>query len=183
MKNIVWLWVVVLITGCAVKVEKNYILSSQTVPVTEVREYNQTVGIKSIELPQYLLQKNIAVLRNGNELHYLPDQFWAVSMDEQLTGRVVSTLQKALHSPNINQYPWNTQQDADQIVQIIVNQFIADEKSVILDATWYIIDTKTKKQTSGFFRKKIAITDKKEVVKGMNRLFTVFEGELVKALL
>lgn len=167
----------VLFSACATK--KSYILSNLN-DIIATQTLSQSIGVKTIELPQYLLGKEIPFLQHKNEIVYLKNKKWATYLDDQLTNRIISTLQKSFNTPKVYQYPQNTSTKPDIIIQIIINKFIADENSVSLDATWS--KNGTKEPQSRLFSIKVPIDSKEDIINAMNKAFNALEKELVGAL-
>lgn len=160
--------------GCSAP--KSYILDNKNVPVSNTT-FTKSIGVKTIELPQYLLGKEIPFLQNDNQIIYLKDKKWATYLDEHLTNRVVSTLQKSFNTPKVYKYPQNTSAKPDIIIQITINKFIADDNEVILDATW--IKENIKKPKSRLFSTKILLNSQEDIIIGMNKAFSALEKELI----
>lgn len=152
--------------GCANK--KQYLLINQNI-THSTKKFNKSIGIKNIDLPQYLLSKNIPMLEKNSEIIYLKDKEWATYLDIYLTNRIVATLQKRLNSPNIYRYPQNSSTKPDIILNIVIHKFIADKNSVTLDASW----------DNTLFSIKVPIHSKDEIVDAMNRAFSALEDKLI----
>ena len=156
--------------GCSTP--KSYILDNKNVPILD-KTFTKSIGVKTIELPQYLLGTEIPFLQNDNQIIYLKDKKWATYLDEQLTNRVVSTLQKSFNTSKVYKYPQNTSTKPDIIIQITINKFIADENEVVLDVTC-ATDNKNR-----LFSIKTPLKSKEDVVIGMNKAFNTLEKELI----
>lgn len=182
MKFIVMFLIVVIFTGCISDTKTRYILENQSSSINRVQKSIKSIGIKNIELPGYMLQTGIAVLKKDNQLYYLKDKLWAVNMDEQLTKRLISTFQRALNNPNITKYPWNSHKRPNKIVQVVINKFIANETHIVLDASWSLLDTRSKNLKSRLFFDKIDIDTKDEIVSKMSELFYRLEMEIIQSL-
>jgi len=154
---------------------KSYILDNKNIKISN-KAFSKSIGVKTIELPQYLLTKEIPFLKDDNQLIYLKDKKWATYLDEHLTNRVVSTLQKAFNTPRVYKYPQNTSTKPDIILQININKFIANSKEVILDATCQR-DGKNR-----LFTIKEKINSEEDIVDGMNRAFSSLERKLIEGL-
>jgi uncharacterized lipoprotein YmbA len=160
-------------TGCTSK--KSYLLINQNVKRVTTN-YKDTIGIQTIKLPQYLLGKEIPYLVKDSEIAYLKNSFWGSYLDEHLTNRVVSTLQSALNSPKVYQYPQNSPIKPKVIIQITIHKFISDKKNVELEVSW------EKNGRSKRFTTITPIKSENEIIKGMNDAFTKFENRLIEDL-
>jgi len=160
--------------GCSAP--KQYILDNKNIQISD-KTFNHSIGVKMIELPQYLSEKEIPFLQNDNQIIYLKDKKWATYLDEHLTNRIVSTLQKSLNTPRIYKYPQNTSTKPDIIIQIIINKFIANKEKVLLEATC------TTNDKSRLFSINKAISSKDDIITGMNKAFSTLEKELIDDLI
>lgn len=176
-KTLLTLITLLLLGGCAAK--KSYILYSENTPAVTLT-FHQSIGIKSIELPAYLLHKEIPYKTAHNEIIYLKNKQWISYLDEQLTNRLVNTFQKALNTPNIYLYPQNSPEKTDIILQITIHQFIADHKSVLLEASWQ--QSSAQETKSKRFKTEIPITSQEDVIEGMNSAFGKLESALLESL-
>jgi uncharacterized lipoprotein YmbA len=175
MKSIFLLLVTLSIfTGCASK--KSYLLINNSV-LQATNSYNKSIGIHTIKLPQYLMSKDIPYLLNDSEILYLTNAIWGSYLDEHLTNRVVNTLQSALNSPKVYQNPQNSPVKPDIIIQITIHKFIADKKSIKLEASW------EKNGNSKRFSTTVPIKSQDDIIKGMNSAFKALEIKLVEDLL
>ena len=163
-----------LFIGCSAP--KSYILDNKNIPISD-KIFTKSIGIKTIELPQYLLGKEIPFLENDNQLIYLKEKKWATYLDEHLTNRVISTLQKSFNTPRVYKYPQNTSTKPDIIIQITINKFIANENEVVLDATC------EREGKSRLFAIKKPLNSKEEIVNSMNEAFNTLEKELIDDLI
>jgi uncharacterized lipoprotein YmbA len=177
MKTLYTVLALFIFVGCSAP--KSYILDNNHVEISH-KTLNRSIGVKTIELPQYLLGHEIPFLQDDNQVTYLKDKKWATYLDEHLTNRIVSTLQKSFNTPKVYKYPQNTSIKPDIIIQITINKFIANNNSVILDATC-VRDGK-KESKSKLFNIKKSITSKENVIDGMNRAFSELEKNLVESL-
>jgi len=177
MKYIFTLITLLLFAACTAP--KSYILDSKNPPISN-KKFNYSIGIKTIELPQYLLSQDIPYLQEDNQIIYLKDKKWATYLDEQLTNRLVSTLQKSFNNPKVYRYPQNTSTRPDIILQININKFIADKNNVLLDAT--CTRNGKLKEKDRLFSIKEPISSKDDIIDGMNRAFSKLESKLVKSL-
>jgi uncharacterized lipoprotein YmbA len=166
-----------LFAGCTAP--KSYILESKNIPISN-KSINYCIGVKTIELPQYLLSKEIPYLQKDNQITYLKDKKWATYLDEHLTNRLVSTLQKSFNTAKVYKYPQNTSTKPDIILQITINKFIADDNSVILDATCTRSGKKGDKNR--LFSIKIDQSSKDDTIENMNKAFSKMESKLINYL-
>jgi len=165
---------ILLFTACSAP--KNYILNKNE-KIKTSKHLKYSIGIKEIELPQYLKSRKIPFLKNKNEIIYLKNKKWATYLDEELTSRVISTIQKTYNTPKVYKYPHYTSTKPDIIIQINITKFIVDKNRAMLDATF--VKNQNLKQTSKLFSQEIELKSKDKVVEPMNRLFSMLEDELI----
>jgi len=177
-KIIFFIFLLTIFTGCSTK--QSFILYNNDT-FKSSKSFIHSIGIKDIELPQYLLSKKIPFLKDSNQIIYLKNKAWATYLDEHLTNRVVSTLQNSFNTPKVYKYPYSVSDKPDIIIQITINKFIANENEVILEATSQI--NGLRKDNNQLFSIKIPIDSKKDIIIAMNKAFTIYEKRLIEILL
>ncbi len=168
----------VALSGCSNK--RSYVLDSMLGIPAAPKTIKYSIGIKTIDIPQYLLLKNIPFLVSQNQITYLEDKQWVAHLDEYLTKRMVSTLQKAFISPGITRYPYNSLTKPDVIIQITIHKFIADPQNVTLEASWQM--SKGYDVMSRQFNTKVPIKSKDDIVKAMSKAFGDLENSIIQTL-
>ncbi len=176
------LFVALLLGGCAGS-GNYYILSNPSQP-TQVRQVHTSIGVETVTVPKYLFKRNIAVAKSSNRIVFLSGAQWAEEMDEGLTRRIVTYLQRALHNPNVHAYPWGVEQQPKRILKIAVSRFIAQNGKVYLDASWSVEDTQSGRSTSYLFSTEVEAggSDAEHIVAAMDRAFGRFEAALARGL-
>jgi cholesterol transport system auxiliary component len=175
MKHIVSILFVLLLFGCGGS--KYYILSdikSQTTKGSYL--FDNSIGVEKIDVPKYLFKRELAYLKSSNEIAFLSDTEWAEDMDEALSRRVVGSLQKIFHNPNISAYPWGVDTQPEYILHIGITKFIAFNNRVYLYATYRILDTKRDRVKSYIFDKSLPMSDNKPstIIATMDKIFEEF---------
>ncbi len=174
MRTFIFILAISMFIGCSSK--KDIILYSDY-RVKSSKSISGSIGVREIELPQYLLTKKIPFLKDGKQVDYLDDQFWVTYLDEQLTTRLISTLQRAFNTPKVYRYPFNTSKKPSTILRVIVNRFIANGNEVILEATW-----KKDRDDGKLFLIRVPISSKNDIIDGMNKAFLELEKDIVDRL-
>ncbi len=176
------LFVALLLGGCAGS--GNYFVLSNPSQPTQMRQVRTSIGVESVTVPKYLFKRNIAVAKSSNRITFLTGGEWAEDMDEGLTRRVVTYLQRALRNPNVHAYPWGVEQQPQRILKISISRFIAENGKVYLDASWSVEDTQSGRSTSHLFSTAVETggNDVEHIVAAMDRAFGRFEAALARGL-
>jgi len=176
MKYIISLILTILFTGCGAK--HYYMLSSPHKITTVHKTGKMVIGIESIELPPYITEGRVAILKRDNRVEFLDDALWAVNMQEDLTNALIFDLQKSLPKSQIFHYPWEGHQRIDTIVHIKITRFIAYRGSVYLDAV-VRIDNRDKVVS---LKEPTDMHNSAKIVESMKRAFFALEREVIGLL-
>ena len=171
-----WLLLLFVFTGCSK--HTYYVLSSPHEIENVKKEMKQNIGIETIDIPSYLQEGRVAVLRNDNQLVYFDDAIWAVDMQKDLTDGLIFDLQKSLSSARVFHYPWDGQGKVDTIVAIKITRFIAQGNYVYLDAVVRI----DKKDKIVSLKIPTDIHSKSKVIESMKEAFFALEREVINLL-
>ncbi len=168
----------IFISSCATH-ETQYLISIPS-QVKRVKKRAISIGIKRIEIPQYLEHSSIALSDFENELRYFSNASWAEAVDVALSKRVVSYLQHKYNDPSIYLYPWGTDMVPKKVVSIRINRFIQRADHVELEVAWEIKTRGTQKPKRGIFSATMPSKSNsaKDVVKAMDATFAKFERYL-----
>ncbi len=177
---------ILIFNGCSIRGKNYYILSDTTpIEVVSISKKISSIGVADIKLPEYLLKESIPVEEKDQKIIFSKSDFWGVSMDRELTNRLISYLQKRLNMPEVYNYPWGIRgQKVDTKLYLKISHFIAKEKIVYLDASWQWID-KNGDTKSYLFSKKVESRSKdiKDVIEAMNKIFRILEESIVSSML
>jgi len=171
-----------LLGGCAGS-GNYYILSNPSQPA-HTRQMHMSIGVETVTVPKYLFKRDLAVAKSSNHIVFLSGAQWAEDMDEGLTRRIVSYLQRALHNPDVHAYPWGVEQQPKRILNVDISRFIAQNGKVYLDASWSLEDTQSGRSTSHLFSTVVETggSDAQHIVRAMDRAFGNFEAALARGL-
>ncbi len=177
---------IMVFSGCSMR-DKNYYMLLDTTPVEvlSISKNISSIGVADIKLPEYLLKESIPIEEKSQKIIFSKSDFWGVSMDKELTNRIISYLQKRLNMPEVYNYPWGVRgQKVDTKLYLKISHFLAKEKVVYLDASWQWID-KNGDTKSYLFSKKVESRSKdiKDVVDAMNKIFRVLEEGIVSSMM
>jgi len=159
MKRFFTLATIAILNGCGAT--SSYYILSNVHNTSATKHSNISVGVEKVEVPKYLFKRELATLSSNNQVKFIPDIQWAEDMDEALTRRVIGSLQKRWHNPNVSSYPWGVDNQPTRIVHISITKFIAQNDKVYLDATYRITNTKTAYSKAYMFDIKVSISDNK----------------------
>ncbi len=106
---------------------------------------SETVGVGPITLPEYIRNSQIVSFTSESRLHVASNAAWAGDVNANLTRVMGLYLSKHLPTTSVQTFPWDRR--ARPAYQLIVrfHQFGGVKgKSIMLDAQWQLINTKTK---------------------------------------
>ena len=98
------------------------------------------VGIGPIELPEYLSRAHIFTQTGKTQLKSNKQHRWAGSLENNLTDVLATDLGMQLQMSHIEIYPWDRPHTVDRQIVVHVTRFIADGRTVYLDARWRVLD-------------------------------------------
>jgi len=138
--------------------------------VVENREF---IGVEQVKVPAYLMTTPIYVKKGKYHIQKLDNANWVNSMDERLTSVLIAYLQKYMNNPNIYLYPWSGIRHINKKLTLIINDFIASNGVVELNARYRILNKDTKKVDSYFFETKESIDGKRvdDMISAMERAY------------
>ncbi len=167
--------------GCSIK-SKSYYLLEGSKKIVQVHKLHSTIGIKKITLPRYFNQNSLAVKEGSNKIVFLDSANWISDMDEQLTSVLIEYLKRYFNSTDIYLYPWESKKRISTIIDLHIDNFIYENGSVVLEASWEIRKAARAKQR--FF--KTLVKSKKypdNIVKAMDEAFGKLEKEVARSLI
>lgn len=103
------------------------------------------VIIQPIHLADFLEQTGLVMQTQEHQLQYAHSHLWAENLDEGITKALLQDLKAADLDYTVSaDYRWLAEQ-ARYEIQITIDQFNAtDHSSVVMDGSYWIIDTETK---------------------------------------
>lgn len=168
-------------SGCTLS--NYYVLSTASQPKESYVYKPQIIGVEKVTVPEYLFKREIAVAKSSSEVIFLNGSQWAEDMDTGLTRRLIAYLQKKFKQPGVYAYPWGTDSQPDIKVKVQVSRFIAQGKSVYLDANWEVRDMQTDKRKLKLFSTTVPTqTDAGSIVDAMNKAFTKLEEDVARGV-
>jgi len=180
MKYLLFLIVVILFEGCSIKSKSYYMLEGDKT-IVAVHKSIRSVGVEKIELPRYFSQNDLAIKQGKNRVFFIQNAQWISDMDEHLTQILISYLKRYFNTTDIYYYPWEVKKKIYKIVHIRIDDFIYENGSVILDASWEI--KSNSKSEAKFFKTSIkAKNSSDEIVKAMDKAFGRLEKQIAMSL-
>ena len=98
------------------------------------------IGIGPIELPEYLSRAHIFTQTGETQLKSNKQHRWAGSLENNFTDVLATDLGMQLQKSHIEIYPWDRPRSVDRQIVVHVTRFIADGRTVYLDARWRVLD-------------------------------------------
>lgn len=160
-----------------------YLLSTPPQPASIYAHAPLSIGVEKVTLPKYLFEKEIAIATSNNKITFLADGQWAEALDEGLTRRLISFLQKKFNQPTIYAYPWETPKQPTLTLSVHISRFIVQKNTLYLDASWQI-KTRSGIKTSKLFSTTSALTkhNTASIVHVMDSAFSALEKDIAKEI-
>ena len=99
----IFLTLIILFTlnGC-VSSGNYYILSQPSQPTATYANKSRIIGVEKVTVPAYLYKREVAVAKTLSQISLLSGAVWGEDLDEGLTQRLISFLQKKFqHLPKL----------------------------------------------------------------------------------
>ena len=159
-----------------------YVLSTASSPEQSFQQSQISIGIEKVLLPEYLAKRDIAVASTNNSITFLSDS-WAESLEDGLSQRLVSFMQKKFNQPNVHLYPWGVDKQPDRKVRLAISRFISKGGYVYLEGNWEVENMHTKKHISKLFSIVLESSDDTEgIVASMDQAFAQLEESISKKI-
>ena len=168
--------------SCGTTASNFYILT----PTNNYQQINSniesdiSIGIGTLEFPDYLLKPQIATFQNDNKIHFDEFNRWADPLDENFAHIVIENLSNMVPTNNIYLFMWPKEKSNIFQITIKIDQFgMSSDSTVVLDARWAVSTSNemaflmTEKSS---YQEKIANLDYNQIAVAMSKL----TGELCK---
>jgi len=171
------LFVLMVLGGC---VSSNYyVLSTAPQPATIYSNISGSIGVEKVIVPKYLFEREIAVAKSSSQVTFLGGASWAEDIDEGLTQRLISFLQKKFNKPEVYNYPWDMHEQPRVKVKVQVSRFIAQGDRVYLDASIQLENMKTGKRKARLFSTTVPSgSNASSIVTAMDKAFGQLEEQV-----
>lgn len=166
------------LNGC-ISSQSYYVLSMASQPQDVYNDAKKTIGVEKVIVPHYLYKREIAIAKSSNQITLLRNAMWGEDLDDGLTQRLISFLQKKFNEPKVYGYPWGVERQPELKVAVHITRFIAQGNHVYLDANWEVTHLQTQKRKAKLFAAKVPTSkDPDSIVSAMDKAF----GELEEAI-
>ena len=169
-------------SGC-VSSGNYYVLSIASQPTTVYKNRHKVIGVEKITVPGYLYKREIAVAKSSSQITLLSGAVWGEDLDDGLTNRLISFLQKKFREPSVYGYPWNIDRVPTVKVKVHITRFIAQGDKVYLDADWEVENTSTGKRRARLFSTTVATSSNaSSIVNSMDQAFKQLEESIASGI-
>jgi len=161
-----------------------YVLSVASQPQSTYVSNHRSIGVEKVTIPAYMFKRQIAFAKSPSQIAYMSSAEWGEDLDEGLTNRLISFLQKKFSEPRVYQYPWQTDTPPYKKVKLQITRFIAYGDRVYLDANWEIETLATGKRRSRLFSTSVATKagSAASIVASMDAAFRQLEESVASGL-
>lgn len=182
-KLLIFAGVLFLLNGCMGS-RHFYVLSVASQPKTVYSQRNNVIGVEKVTIPSYLYKREIAIAKSPSQIEFISGSEWGEDLDEGLTHRLISFLQKKFRQPRVYAYPWHTDSQPDKKVKLQITHFIAYGNRVYLDADWEIENLSNKRRKSSLFSTSVPVESKNaaNIVSSMDVAFRQLEESIARGL-
>ncbi len=168
----------ILLNGCG---SQSYFAFNEEIPKnSKFTKIDKYVALLEIEVPDYLKQDRIAVMKNGKIIFL--DQKWTEPIEGSLEKELTSYLINRLPSYGVLKYPWQRDIKAQAEISLHINDFIYKNGKVFLQG-YYIIKKEDSSYKKIFSLQTESSRDPFEIVKNMKKLYKKLEEEIKRDLL
>ncbi len=170
------------LAGCGTT-SNYYVLSVASQPTTVYKNRHKVIGVEKITVPGYLYKREIAVAKSSSQITLLSGAVWGEDLDDGLTNRLISFLQKKFREPSVYAYPWNIDRVPTVKVKVQITRFIAQGDKVYLDADWEVENMRTGKRRARLFSTSVATnSDASSIVSSMDQAFKQLEESIATGI-
>jgi len=170
------------LAGCGTT-SNYYVLSVASQPTTVYQNRHRVIGVQKITVPGYLYKREIAVAKSSSQITLLSGAVWGEDLDDGLTNRLISFLQKKFREPSVYAYPWNIDRVPTIKVKVQITRFIAQGDRVYLDADWEVENMRTGKRKARLFSTTVATrSDASSIVNSMDQAFKQLEESIATGI-
>jgi cholesterol transport system auxiliary component len=161
-----------------------FVLSVASQPKTVYSHHNRVIGVEKVIIPTYLYKREIAVAKSSSQVSFMSGSEWGEDLDDGLTHRLISFLQKKFQQPRVYQYPWDTDTQPHRKVKVQITRFIAMGDRVYLDANWEVENLRTGRSRSRLFTTTVLTKqgNAASIVKSMDVAFGELEESIASGL-
>jgi uncharacterized lipoprotein YmbA len=115
-----------------------FVLTPEAKPDSAPLHYNQPLGISPVVVPDYLLDKRIAVHRGSSEIHYSENLQWAERIDKNIQRVIAANLTSLLGATNVLLSAWRREEVGAEIHVALERFELDDQGQVTMKGRWLI---------------------------------------------
>lgn len=144
-----------------------------------------TIGLREVELPNYLDQSQLVTRVGPNEVKFLETARWGEPLGAMLTRVLASDLAAAAGLDEVVFHPWSRSRAPSYELRISVQRFEQDSQQVVLDAIWQARDstgTVVIPPSSARLTEAATAGDPQAVVEAMNRALAQLSRRIVEVV-
>ena len=184
LKHIFFSTVALFLLNSCLSTSNFYVLSVASQPQSTYSSYNRSIGVEKVTIPAYMFKRQIAFAKSPSQIAFMSDSEWGEDLDEGLTHRLISFLQKKFRQPRVYQYPWQTDTPPTKKVKLQVTRFIAYGDRVYLDANWEVETLSNGARRSRLFSTSVATKagNAASIVASMDVAFRQLEESVAQGL-
>ena len=182
-KTVLLLTTLMILSACTGS-SNYYVLSMAQQPASVYTGKNRVMGVEKVLVPAYLYKRELAIAKSASQITLLGSAKWGEDMDEGLTNRLISFLQKKFREPRVYAYPWDTGKQPDIKIKVQISRFIAQGDRVYLDANWEVESLSTDRTRSRLFNTSVpaAAGNAESVVNAMDAAFRQLEESIASGV-
>lgn len=167
----------IVFAGCSGK-QHYFILSTAKQPKQSF-VCHRSIGVEKVILPDYMDKRKLTIATSSNQILQIDSAKWAEDMDEGLTKRIVSFLQKKCRQPKVYLYPWGVDTQPNLKIRVQLNRFLTQGDRVYLDASYVVYDITTKKSSAYLFNTSVPTTSEtNDIIRAMDKAFNRLEEHI-----
>ena len=169
--------------GCVSSGGNYYVLSVASQPSVIYPNQSRVIGVSKITVPAYLYKREIAIAKSSSQISLLGGALWGEDLDDGLTQRLISFLQKKFQQPSVYEYPWSFDRQPSIKVKVQITRFIAQGNKVYLDANWEIENLRTHQRQAKLFSTSVLTqSDATSIVSSMDKAFGKLEASIANGM-
>ncbi|MCK5457765.1 MAG: membrane integrity-associated transporter subunit PqiC [Melioribacteraceae bacterium] len=167
---------IAMLYSCGTSASNFYILTPNNnyQQINSNSESDISIGIGSLEFPDYLLKPQIVTYTENNEIFFDEYNRWAEPLDENFTHIVLENLSNMIPTNNIYLFMWPEEKSNIFQITIKIDQFgMSSDSTVVLDARWTVSTSNemaflmTEKSS---YQERIANLDYNQIAAAMSKL-------------
>lgn len=161
LKSILCLLTISIICGCSTSPVKNFTFTPlEQTTMLKTEPVKKIVLLQTIEFPDYLQTRNIAVRKSENELMLSEMNNWAQPFDVQVTRYMSELLRQSTSQVELITSTRYTTPDSKLRIHILSFEKNDEKERVELSARWWALDGETNKITKhGVFSESLKTDD------------------------